>query len=993
MAHFFKTLMPELPISSNPKLLTTVLLLAGICIAQTTLCQTGNNACDEKDYPFVSSEIGLNLCAEYGNIPCQIEVGFGTPITQSSQLGSSFTGLICIKGHFWIDNDFSFNHSIVQITPGVTILVLPPPVGMPDRIFTIDDSKLYACGNLWNGITLSNHTVIHTQNGTRIEDARAAIKADNIQHCSLIIENTTFNKNDIGIHLLQSPSLPKTATIAKFSGNKFFCAVPLNGTADQISLAGIKTENVPFTINPPLIANHNIFAGLQYGILAEGTNTTVSGRYFEFYNIRRDGIFMNEGTLILKQSTFQNCEENGVNINLAHLVDIRQNCNFTVDTYLPEIAFPDYRAGVSIKGFALNSNVSLGLAFTANLSGTTTPVYAIDLKGGNVHAGTKVTISYSRFSIRAMPSYGIFLDGAFPTSSEINIHDNNFATGNPENTGSSAGISTSGNMNNLSIYKNFFTGNGYFNFAIQAENSSGTNNYVADNYIEGTGYIVTSGQYFSKGFFFSNFLNTTFCSNTNFFGSNYAFEFGGTNTGTVFTENKVYATGAALNILTNATIDPQQHQGNEWHPVVTQNPSGGTTTWIAGVHAICQTPDLAALSKFTVHTNQSVWDPTPPNPHYIFFSPFYPENIDPADPMFDFFGIDPSGTPASGCQTKFTGSSVGGGLDKVISDGLLPVIVGNPSMAWITKGYLYKKLKNNPSLISTNPSYTTFLSNNANSNIGKFYEVDKKIGEAFSTTETISQQSKQVLNAIALLIENLAVTDSLLESTTNASILAALAQTKSGYLEQLISLRTSDNAINGTYKSQQLTKIQEALSLNQQISPTSQIETNQKSVNEIYLQTVAAPSSNLTEGQIAKLKSIGQQCTETGGLAVSTALSLLPDCEKVGLTICPFTPVDNAAPLSFSTGGHEMKRPVVRSDEAWLYPNPAGLSFFLKLTEGNTGIVNIADLNGKTVQTMSLNDPGVPTEINHHLSPGVYLVKILTDSGAVFSEKLVVLPR
>ncbi len=988
--YFFKTFMPTGSNFSTPKVLSIILLLVGICFAQTAPCQTEAAPCAENEYPFRFPSADFPLCQLYGNVPCDLEVGGSNSITHSSQLDNPYTGTLCIKGTFFIDNDFSLVNSIVHIDPGVTILVLPPAPGSPDLTFTIDNSKLFACGNMWNGIVLSNHTTIHTLGNTRIEDARAAIKADNIQFGTLIIENTIFNRNDIGIHLLQSPTLIKTATIARFNGNRFRCTAPLNGTVNQISFAGIKTENVPFTINPSVLSHHNRFDGLQYGIVAEGINTTIRGRSFEFLNIRRDGIFMNEGSLTLRQSTFRNCEENGVNITLAHLVDIGQNCGFTVTTEIPAIVSPNFRAGVKIRGFALNSSVALNLTFEANLAGTTTQVNGIHLIGGNVGAGTRISVFQSSFSIRATASNGIFLDGDFPASSETLIFNNNrFATGNPGSTGSSSGILTKGNKNNLNIYDNFFTGNGYFNNAIYAEGSTGVNNYIANNHIEGTGYILTSGEYFSKGFFVNNFQNTIFCTNTNFFGSNYAFEFWGTNTGTTFTENKVYATAVAVDISTNSIMDPQEHQGNEWHPVVVQVP-GFTITYRAAFHARCQTPDLAASNKFTVHTNQSVWNPNTLS--YDFFSPFYPENIEPADPMFDFFGMQNS-TPSTGCETKLTEPNGGSGLDKDIADGLLPALVGNPSMVWITKGYLYKKLRETPSLVSTYPSFLTFLSSNANTNIGKFYEVEKRIGEAFSTTEAINQQSKQVLSAIALLIDNLAVTDSLLESTTNVNTFAALVQVKAGYIEQLKSLQASDNAINGTYKAQQLTKMQEALALIQQISPTSQLETNQKSVNEIYLQSFVSQDGNLTEGQIAVLKSIGQQCPETGGLAISTALSLLPDCEKVGLAICPSSLVDNVVPLSSSTGGHSLQRPVPRSGEAWLYPNPTGSSFFVKLTEGNTGTVAIADLSGKTLYTLSLDGPGVPTEINQHLSPGVYLVKILNESGAVYTEKLVVQPR
>jgi hypothetical protein len=337
-------------------------------------------------------------------------------------------------------------------------------------------------------------------------------------------------------------------------------------------------------------------------------------------------------------------------------------------------------------------------------------------------------------------------------------------------------------------------------------------------------------------------------------------------------------------------------------------------------------------------------------------------------------------------------SEPGGGQDKDIADGLLPILVDNPSMAWITKGYLYKKLKGNASLANSYPSYATFLSNNASTNIGKFYEVDKKIEEAFSTNEPINQQSKQVLNDIALLIDNLAEIDSVLENTTNANTIEALIQEKSDYLEQLMSLTTSYNGMNATYKTQMLAKLLEALTLSQQIISTTQLEDNQKIVNEIYLQSIVNQGDSLTESQIASLKDIGQQCPEIGGLAVTMALTLLSDCEKIGLDICMPELTDDFSPES-SYKDQGLIGSVPQRDQAWLYPNPAGSPFFVNLTEGNSGVLTIADLSGKTLYTLTLDNPGVPTEINQPLWSGIYLVRIITNSGAIFTEKLVIQPK
>lgn len=960
----------------------------GVCLAQPTNSQTEADPCAPSEYPFIGTQ-EATLC-RLVNLTCDVEVGVGTPITHSSQLGTSYTGNVCVKGDFHIDNNFKFINSVVKIEPGATILVLPPSIPQIGRIFTIDNSKLFACDDMWNGIKLSHNTTISTKNNTVIEDAVVAIKADNIHFSVLLIENTTFNRNEIGILLMQDPTLPsKVATIARFNNNKFLCTSPLNGTADQITFAGIKTVGVPVTISPSVEAFHNLFEGLQYGIIAEGVNTTISGRFFRFRNLRRDGIKMDEGSLTLRQSLWHNCEEKGVNIALAHKVDIRDSCLMTINTDIPAIAYPNYREGVYVGAFGLNSSINLSFGFLANLEGTTTPVRGVHLKGGNVGAGTKIIILQSSFTIRARASDGIFLDGSFPASTETHVFANLFATGSVDNPGgTTAGMRVDGNKNNLNIYANYFTGNGYFNYAIRGSGSTGVNNYIADNYIEGTQYIVTSGEYFSKGFFFNNFQNTTFCSNTNYFGSNYAFEFWGTNTGTDFLNNKVYATAVALDLFTNSLIGPQSHKGNEWHPVVAQGPSG-LITFRAAYHARCQTPLLADASKFTVHTDQSVWNGTTGT--YDFFSKYHPENIEP-DMMDEFFEIDPTGTPSSVCIALLTEPG-GGELDKTIADDLLQVPAANPSMGWIARSYLYKKLKENPELVGTYAAYSTFLADHADTNIGHFYEVNKKIADAFPPSETLDQQSREILDDIEGMIANLTLVDSLLENSQDDNEIAALAATKFDYLEQLIDLQVQYNTVYASYKSDVDSLLQEALAFNQQITPAGQLESNEKAVTGIWLESVLNQDGNLTESQIDELKGIGQQCPETGGLAVHYALVLLPECEKAGLSMCISEPVDDLEPLfSYASGGQRLMAPA-SSDAAWLYPNPTGSVFYVELPDGDSGELLVSDLTGKIILVRHLTESGVRIEINEPLASGIYLVRIRTNEGRMYTNKLIIQSR
>ncbi|MCO6493405.1 MAG: right-handed parallel beta-helix repeat-containing protein [Phaeodactylibacter sp.] len=729
--------------------------------------------CEEGEYHFTGVP-EPTLCEQYGNLLPDLEVGAGTPITRSSQIGSSFTGNVYIMGDFQVDEPFKFIDCIVKIEPGATVFILPPVQPFVSNILTIDNSKLFACSDMWKGIVLSSNTSISTLNETEIEDAFAAIQANNAQFSSLLIEETVFDRNDIGILLSQDTALISPATMINFAGNLFSCTAPLNGTADQVSFAGIKTENVPFTVNPVAEAFNNKFDGLQNGIVSEGGATMISGRFFRFERIKKDGIYIEEGSLNLVNSRFRNCEEKGINIGLAHRVTVRQG-NFWVGREIPES--PDYRTGIYIDGFGLNSRVDLNVVFTGYLEETENRVRGIHLKGGNLGSGTLITIDNSFFGIRAKSSDGIFLDGAFPGSSKIHIFENVFATGNPDTTGVSTGIDIHGYNSNLSISGNYFTGNGYYNTAIFARGSSGVNNHISGNYIEGSEHIVTSGDYFGVGFSLAYFQNTKVCSNVNFFGSNIAFVVVATSPGIDFEGNLIYATAVGLELFGAPIIGPQFHQGNKWRPVVVQRPTG-PVTYRAAFHARCKNCDAqqAALNKFTVHTPQSVWNSNTVS--YDFFSDYHPERIEP-DLTNEFFEYDPAGTPSAGC-IPFSSEPEMSELDKIVADGQFQAPTENPSMGWLVNRYLYRKLKDNPDLVEAYPSFPSFLNTHQNTSVGQFYEASHKIEEAIEAEEQLDLKSQEVLEKLIWVTDSLMIVDSLLQVAEDENELEALIQSKFG---------------------------------------------------------------------------------------------------------------------------------------------------------------------------------------------------------------------
>jgi hypothetical protein len=636
---------------------------------------------------------------------------------------------------------------------------------------------------------------------------------------------------------------------------------------------------------------------------------------------------------------------------------------------------------VFIGGFALNSSVNLNMSFTADLQGATTPVTGVFLQGGNVGSGTKINIFQGTFSIHAFSGRGIEIRDAFPADSEIHIFGNNF---NCSGGGASmSGLwSENGTMNNLNIYGNHFSpfpGESTCEGIRLIGAFNGSGNYVGDNT-----FNTIDG-----GFMDVNWMQGfTICSNSvQALGASSGFRFYDTNLDVDFTGNKIYATGEAVKI--SGLLGTQFHMGNEWHPVEYYAPcptSPGLCLWTARSVVHASSPlGMASLNKFTVHTAQSVWNDA--TDEYDFFSPFYPENIAPSDPVFGFFETQ-SGSPASGCSSQF-GPGGGSELDVRIADGSFQAPPESPSMDWITKSYLYKKLKDNPEMIGQYPSFSTFLSTHEATNIGEFYEVNKKVGEAFSASAPLLAESQQVMGAIDSLVLLLEGTDSLLEVAQSENEIDSLAQIKVGHLLQLSSNQSRYDSLHNAYKLERDATLSNALTLNNAITPTTQVESNEKKVLDIMIRTISVQDGALTEGQKNELLSIAQQCAETGGIAVLRALAMLPVTDRHQITPCIPVAVDTIAPLlSSAPTGQNLMAGNHSNVHSWLYPNPATASFFVDLPE--KGRIEVIDMMGRSALVRDFQNEGSPVEIGHSLPSGMYIVNISTVSGKSFSEKLLI---
>jgi len=939
--------------------------------------------CPESTYTFTGSP-EQTLCELYPNFSCVIEIGDNTAFPKSSSLGSpSLSGNVCVVGNFEVDVPFTFQNAVVKINPGVTIAVKPSPNGYdPGSSLGIVNSKLFACSGLWKGITIGHLSTIGTSNGSRIEDAEKAIYASGL--CALNIQHTTFNRNRIGLELdTPFPSIFAPGPLVwVFSGNKFSCDAPLNGT-NEIPEAGVKLKNSSlFTFQSGL----NRFDDLHYGIYAEGSASQIGASHFYMRRIKKDGIYMKEGLINLSDSWFYDGELNGINIEKAKSVNIK-NTDFIT---LSNIPTSDYRKGIRLGGFALNSDVTLiDISVAADMEGTSNKLIGIHLEAIlPVEAGTKIHISDSKFWFRAKDSEGIFLYGTFPSSSSTEIWGNSFKVSNVMGEGNlrPSGIKAAiGDKNNLSIKWNTFTSYAVHTFppgtigvpqhneGIElGGNTLGMGNEVISNSFN---YDVQS---LHEVLFVYVFQNTKYCSNTfkGFGIGTTGAHFAGICTGTILTGNVFeFAGDRALYMRANTQIGIQSNinggNGNEWHNLFGVEPE---------FHALCEGDP--SINKFIVHTPQS----TCSNESDPCFNPFHPRIIEPDD-MDQFFDIDPSGTPSEGCNEAFTDGGTDE-LDRRIAQGTFVAPADDPAMSWVLQRYLYHKFKNNPALTSDHSSFPVFVTGKESTTVGKFYAVHTAIENALIAGINVDAPSAQALSDISALMEAMADVD---EAIEQQGLTETLKSQKEYLIFQIHGRHWAYDSLHTIHVSQVAVNLQNAYNLNQSIATTDTYEANERTVNHIRLLSLMQQSGELTEAQVSILQTIAQQDPKHGGPAVYTATGMLRKCAE------PETPEQNLVAPYSEYLDHAQKienrnvvGPIREASVMSVSPNPTSTSFVLRNPGGMSGTLILFDISGRVWLRQYFSGQESRIDLKEGTPTGVYLMRFDKEDGTCVFRKLIV---
>ncbi|MEM9824125.1 MAG: T9SS type A sorting domain-containing protein, partial [Bacteroidota bacterium] len=414
--------------------------------------------------------------------------------------------------------------------------------------------------------------------------------------------------------------------------------------------------------------------------------------------------------------------------------------------------------------------------------------------------------------------------------------------------------------------------------------------------------------------------------------------------------------------LGESTLTGQQvHAGNLWE---------GTFSTLGAVHQD-PFPENILASRFIV-------DPQDANSNTL------PTFMAASNNWFSIFpGITPFCATKPECGIPLP-SPVISPSDLYIAEG------GNNNLRlgvlWEGEKRLLQKLVDHPELLGQSTEIDDFHTNKINQSQGLFNAVQKDIQVLFQINEQTATDMAQQYHDIEQILLSVQQNDLLL-MTAGESEREILITTKEALLTDLknVLILLHDKKENINLQRQQ-NAIQAQLD-NSVINGIEIYESNEKTVNNIYLKWIIDDNLALTANEKVLLESIAEQCPLDGGNAVFTARSLLRNKIKN-------VHVDNES--NCSTLLRNQPKFHLQNEQVdthvKVYPNPASdfLNIDLNAQSINNVFMRVYNTLGHIVMEKTIT-PGNNRLNLSALSNGIYLINVVLDHTLIETEKISIL--
>ena len=388
------------------------------------------------------------------------------------------------------------------------------------------------------------------------------------------------------------------------------------------------------------------------------------------------------------------------------------------------------------------------------------------------------------------------------------------------------------------------------------------------------------------------------------------------------------------------------------------------------------------------------------NPHFAVFSNFmvenlgtpltpdFPQDIIPDPNVVEWFTAD-GGNPVDCCDPPGIIDDTPDGLDDAIAAD--SVDSGTPyseTTNWLLKKGLFARLDATPSMVQNYPNMAAFYNSNLNTTVGQFHQVEQNIFGMANLPSTETGQYHSNFNTLYVKLEALMINDSLLQHANTATDSANLLAARQVILSDVENLENENDSLETVIQTHRIGLTQQYGAQNAAINASAVYETNEKTVNGIYLNTVALGTYTLTPQQVTDLQAIVWQCPKMGGNAVYRARSLYGlavDTVFNDWLLC-------APPQQMEQDNQNVGITTLADNQSVLFPNPATKDVTLNITNSpSANRLVIMDMSGKTVMSKYLSNKMSKFNFSvANIPVGIYIVELRNGQLKIHAEKLVI---
>lgn len=913
------------------------------CITPTSagtysVVTTATNGCTT-----TSSTTLQNCCSIY--LSTKFQQDFNLPFTNYNNLSFNLGASIVLNSNFTISN------CNIAIPPGVSITV---PSGITLNI--VNHSVLYACGDMWAGIIVEEggtlivdeSTIADAENGVFIQKNSTNLSS------SISISTSEFRSNYIGVFIEPNSNQVMNNVSLTIYNSQFNTTYPLkhslNYSVGDKTYAGIYLNDWTGTIGKYGSLGNN-FYNLNIGIRSNRCILTVVTSFFN--NIFPDnsygsipfygsGIYAEgqDGSYFLNQHgpgknsvpSFVNCYygiyTNGVRVNI--------NTNRMTEMYNGILVqlLPN-----GSNSYVLNNHIG------CNLSGIVTE-FNDDIKlftiAGNTVDVDNATGDYNNYGL----GIGTY-DFSLPRNINIWYNTVNMKNGR-------VGIDCVGARANL-IVQNQINFKYATSNAIAGFNSWGSNrNMISCNNVFGNTGNSSDDQY---GYYFGiSQSNDVSCNNSTEI--NYGFEFDGVcNMFDQLTGNYMTNNWMGLRLSSTGEISDQIHRGNVWF--------NSGSAFSSGIAA-----EKLSNSLENIYADQINLD-------------FNPSNISPPNWFIPNPGDEYNCRNEENCTSKDVDNRGIGSTEQVIAADQLNPAEFSDETKWMSRMYLFQKMAAAPSE-QYDSLLQSFYNQYLNSNIGKQAEIKRSIEDVETANNVITQMlsnNDSLLSYYQLSLDS--INKLFDEGLINNSQFDITRRSIKGIISSLI--EDSKNLVSEFFarkdSSLLLTNI-----LNQAILSTAVFEENEKSINDLYMRTIAKRIITFNVNDSLNLVNIAMQCPFSGGPSVYLARSIYR-------LIDPYKNYEDY-PICHSIGLLRQRRQGTNFKIiSTAYPNPADQFVNIQLDVGQSEIhsLKIYDSSLKLIvqDTFESNLTQKKISIGDFM-PGLYIYVIINKNAVLSSGKFAI---